>query len=56
MASRRKTYQPRKKLRSAAELFNEFIKDLLAGTIQATRLVVSGSARKPELKYDDPNG
>lgn len=56
MATRRKTFTPRVKTRTAAQLFNEFIKALLAGTITATKLVVAGTARKPELRYDDPNG
>lgn len=56
MASRRKRFQPPGKTRSAAQVFNEFIKALLAGTIQATKLAVGGTARRPELSYDDPNG
>ena len=56
MASRRKDYTPQKKTRSAASLFNEFIKDLLAATIAATKLIAQGSPKKPKLRYDDPNG
>lgn len=56
MASRRKPYKPKVKTRSAEEVFNEFIKDLLSGTIKATKLVVGGSKNKPQLEYDDPNG
>jgi hypothetical protein len=57
MASRRKKFRPTIKTRSSAQVFNEFIKDLLRGAIQATRLVVTGgTANRPELSYDDPNG
>jgi len=58
MASRRKPYTPRGKprRRSAAQLFNEFIKDLLSGTIQATKLVEKRNNKRVELAYDDPNG
>lgn len=56
MATRRKTFAARIKTRTAAQLFNEFIKDLLSGTIKATKLLVTGTPRKPVLRYDDPNG
>lgn len=56
MASKRKAYSPKGKPRSPAETFNEFIKDLLSGAIKATKMVVGGSPRKPDITYDDPNG
>jgi hypothetical protein len=58
MASRRKPYRPKGKPRrlSAAQIFNEFIKDLLAGTIQATKLIERRNDKRVELSYDDPNG
>lgn len=56
MATRRKNFTPRIKARTAAAVFNEFIKDLLAGIIAANKLIVAGTTRKPRLRYDDPNG
>ena len=58
MASKKKTKKPKK--REAFEppqLYADFIGELLAGNIAATRLYESRDARgNVQLDYDDPNG
>lgn len=56
MASKKKQFKPKVKAHSRAETFAAFMADLLSGAIVATRMYVTGSANKPTIEYDDPNG
>ncbi len=55
MASRRKSFRPTVKTRSSAAVYAEFMRALLAGEIEATRLIrTGGSGSRPEFDYLDP--
>lgn len=59
MASKRKKHLPhRGPAKRPENLYQEFMADLLDGTIVATRLVEKRNPGngKLELEYDDPNG
>lgn len=58
MASRKKTFVPKKAAPTDAHCYAEFIGDLLSGAIVASDLLESrrGPNSKLDLEYDDPNG
>jgi len=57
MASRRKVYNPKERLRKARQLYAAFIAELLDGTVTATKLIESEDGKgRLRITYDDPNG
>lgn len=57
MATARKTYVP-STTRTNPQQYAQFVKDVLAGTVVATKLIETKDAngRITKLEYDDPNG
>ncbi len=57
MAARKKTYNPhRGRVDIDAQLYAEFMADLLDGTIKATLVEEKRTGQKLDLEYTDPNG
>ena len=58
MATRRKPYTPhRAPAPTDPYVYAEFVKDLLDGTITATKLIDTHNGQgKATFEYDDPNG
>lgn len=57
MASARKKFNPKGKVKTDIDMYNAFLADLLSGAIVAAKLVESRKGNGDlDLDYDDPNG
>ena len=54
MASRRKTFTPKGPARTEADVYQEFIAAVMAGTLEADSLIEDRSSGRLVLTYDEP--